>query len=61
MHYLKVVIPVTVRRLFSYTNKTHTVFWIHTFIVLLLHVSLNLTPSSGRTYVFLTKTICCCI
>ena len=49
------------RHLFSYTNRTHTICLIRTCTTLLLHVSPYLTTSSGRTYVFLAETICCCI
>jgi len=33
-------------------------YLLHIYTTLLLHVSVYLTPSSGRTYVFLLKTIC---
>jgi hypothetical protein len=33
-------------------------YLLHIYPTLLLHVSVYLTPSSGRTYVFLLKTIC---
>jgi len=33
----------------------HTAYLTRIYITLLLHISAHLTPSSGRTYVFLTK------
>jgi hypothetical protein len=40
--------------LFNYTNHIHTAHLIHIYTIL-LHVSVYITPSSGRTYVFLTQ------
>jgi len=44
-----------IRHLFNYTNQMHTIYSIHICTILLLHVSVYLTSSSGRTYVFLTQ------
>jgi len=35
----------------NYTNKTHSIYYLHVFILFLLQVSMFLMPSSGRTYV----------
>ena len=36
----------------------HTMYLVHIYIKLPLHVSTYLTPSSGRTYVFFSQKIC---
>jgi len=45
----------SIRCLFNYTNQMHTIYSIHICTIFLLHVSVYLTPSSGRTYAFLTQ------
>jgi hypothetical protein len=45
----------SIRYLFNHTNQMHTFHSILCYTLFLLHVSIYLTPSSGRTYVFLNQ------
>jgi len=50
------IVDVTViRHLFNHTNGVDTLYLLYIYTMLLLHVSVYLTPSSGRTYLFLTQ------
>jgi hypothetical protein len=43
------------RHLLNYTNLIHNFYVLHMYTMFLLHVSVYLTPSSGRTYMFLAE------